>query len=78
MQVQETQRVPNKMDAYRPAPRHIKIKMPKVKDKERILKAARKEQLVTYRGIPIILSANFSKNLCRPERLARNIPRHEK
>ena len=41
MQVQEAQRVPNKMDAKRPTQRHIIIKMPKVKDKERILKAAR-------------------------------------
>ena len=40
MQVQEAQRVPNKMDAQRPTPRHI-IKMPKVK--ERILKAVREE-----------------------------------
>ena len=36
MQVQEAQRVPDKMDAQRPTPRHV-IKMPKVKDKERIL-----------------------------------------
>ena len=41
MQVQEAQRVPNKMGAKRSTPRHIKIKMPKVKDKDRILKAAR-------------------------------------
>ena len=41
MQVQETQTVPNKMDAERTTSRHIIIKMPKVKDKERILKAAR-------------------------------------
>ena len=40
MQVQEAQRVPNKMDAKRPMPRNIIIKMPKVKDKERILKIA--------------------------------------
>ena len=39
--VQEVQRVPNKMDAKRPTPRHIIIKMPKVKDKEKILKATR-------------------------------------
>ena len=38
MQVQEIQRVPNKMDAKMPTPRHIIIKMPKFKDKERILK----------------------------------------
>ena len=35
--------------------------MPRVKDKERLLKAAREKQRVTYRGIPIRLSANFSK-----------------
>ena len=41
IQAQEAQRVPNKMDAKRPTPKHIIIKMPKVKDKQRILKAAR-------------------------------------
>ena len=41
MQVHEAQRVPNKLDPKRTAPRHIIIKMPQVKDKERILKAAR-------------------------------------
>ena len=34
MQVQEAPRVPNKMDAKRPMPKHIIIKMPKVKHKE--------------------------------------------
>ena len=42
MQVQEAQRVPNKMDAKRHTPKHIIIKMLKVKDKERFLKASRK------------------------------------
>ena len=42
MQVQEAQRVPNKMNAKRPTPRQIIIKMPKVKDKERFLKVAGK------------------------------------
>ena len=41
MQVQEAHSVPIMIDAKRPTPRHIKIKRPKVKDKERILKAAR-------------------------------------
>ena len=45
MQVQEAQRVPIMMDAKRPTLRHIIIKMPKIKDKERILKAERE---VTY------------------------------
>ena len=51
VQVQEAQRVPNKMDAKWPTPRHTIINMPEVKGKERILKAAREKQLVTYRGV---------------------------
>ena len=54
-------RVPNKMGARRPTPKYIIIKMPKGKDKERILKAAREKQRVTYKGVPIRLSADFSK-----------------
>ena len=61
MQIQEVQRVPNKMDAKRRTPRHIIIKMPKVKDKERNFKAAREKQLVTYGAVPLRLSADFSK-----------------
>ena len=50
------------MDAKRPTLRHILIKMPEVEGKEKILKAAReKDQLVTCRGVPIRLSAVFSK-----------------
>ena len=52
MQVQEALKVLNKIDAKRPTPRHIIIKMPKVKDKEKLLNAARENQKVTYRGIP--------------------------
>ena len=47
IQVQEAQRVPNKLDPKRTTPRHIIIKMPKVKDKERILKAPREKQRIT-------------------------------
>ena len=43
MQVQEAQRVPNKMDAKRSTPRHIIIKMPKVKDKEKLKSSKIKE-----------------------------------
>ena len=68
IQVQEAQRIPNKMDAKRPTPRHIIIKMPKVKDKERILKAAREKQLVTYRGVPIRIPADFSKETLQDRR----------
>ena len=61
IQVHEVHRVPNKMNPKRPTPRHITIKMPNVKYKERILKAAREKQLITYKGVPIRLSADFSK-----------------
>ena len=60
MQVQEAQRIPNKLDPKRTTPRHT-IKMPKVEDKERILKALREKQGVAYKGVPIRQSADFSK-----------------
>ena len=50
VQVQEAQRIPNKMNLKRPTPSHTIIKMQKFKDKEKILKAARGKQLVTYKG----------------------------
>ena len=68
MQVQEVQRVPNKLDPKRTTPRYTIIKMPKFKDKERILKAAREEQRVTYKGVPIRLSADFSKETLQARR----------
>ena len=46
-EVQEAQRVPKKLDPKRNTPRHIIIKLPKIKDKERILKAAREKETVT-------------------------------
>ena len=52
-------RAPNKLNPNRPTLRHI-IKIAKVKDKERILKAAREKQNVNYKGTPIRLSADFS------------------
>ena len=55
IQVQEL-KTPNTMNPKRPTPRHVIIKMPKVKYKERILKAAREKQLVTYKGAPVRLS----------------------
>ena len=58
---QEVQRVPKKLDPKRNTPRHIIITLPKIKDTERILKAAREKEIVTYKGVPIRLSAYFSK-----------------
>ena len=57
MQVKEAHTVPIKIDTKRPTLRHIIIKMPKVKD--RLLKAAREKQMITYKGVPIRLSADF-------------------
>ena len=62
------QRVLNKMDTERTTSRHIIIKMPKVKDKERIFKAAREKQSVTYKGVPITLSVDFSKETLQARR----------
>ena len=61
-EVQEAQSVPNKLDPKRNTPRHI-IKLPKIKYKERILKAARGKDRVTYKGVSVRLSADFSKTL---------------
>ena len=59
-QIQETQRIPSKRNPKRPTGRHIIIKMAKYQDKERILKAAKDKQEVTYKGAPIKSSTNFS------------------
>ena len=66
--VQEAWKAPNKLDSKRTTPSHIIIKMPKVKDKERILKAARERQRVTYKGVPIRLLADFSKETLQARR----------
>ena len=56
------------MHVKRPTPRYIIIKMPKVKDNERVLKAAREKERVTYKGVPIRLSADFSKETLQARR----------
>ena len=68
IKVQEAQRVINKLDPKRTTPRHIIIKMPKVKDKERFLKAVREKQRVTCNGVLIRLSADFSKETLQARR----------
>ena len=65
-EVQEAQRVPKKLHPRKHTPRHIIIKSPTVK--ERILKAAREKETVTYRGVPIRLSADFSKETLQARR----------
>ena len=60
-EVQEAQRVPKKLDPKRNTPKDTIITLAKIKDKERILKAAREKDTVTCKGVPIRLSADFSK-----------------
>ena len=60
IQVQETQRVPNRINPRRNTPRHILIKLTKIKRKEQILKAAREKQQITHKGIPIRITAGLS------------------
>ena len=59
-EVQDVQRVPKKLDSRKHTARHIIITLPNIKE-ERILKAAREKETVTYKGVPIRLSADFSK-----------------
>ena len=59
---------PKKSNPKRPTARHIKIKMTKFQDKERILKAAREKQEVTYKGALIRLAADFSMETLQARR----------
>ena len=56
------------MDPKRNIPRHIIIKLPKIKDMEKILKAAREKETVTYKGVPRRQSADFSKESLQARR----------
>ena len=60
-EVQEAQRVPKMLDPRNHTPRHIIFTLAKIKGEERILKAARDKEIVTYKGVPRRLSADFSK-----------------
>ena len=57
--VQEPQRVPGRINPRSTTPRHIVIKLTKIKDKEKLLKTTREKQQITYRETPIRLTANF-------------------
>ena len=68
MPVHEAQGVPKKLDSRRNTPRYIIIKLHKIKDKERILKAAREKETVTYKAVPLRLSVDFSKETSQVRR----------
>ena len=67
-QVQEAQKVPYRINPRRNTPRHILIKLTKTKHKERILKAAREKQQVTYKGNLICLTADLSAETLQARR----------
>ena len=52
IKIQEAQTAPNKLNPNRPTPRHITIKMAKINDKEKILKAAIEKQSINFKEIP--------------------------
>ena len=59
-QVQETQRIPNRINPRPNTPRHILIKLMKINHKEQILKAAKEKQQIIHKGIPIRITASLS------------------
>ena len=59
-QVQEAQRVPSRINPRKSTPRHIVIKLTKIKDKDKLLKATREKRRIIYTGTLIRLSADFS------------------
>ena len=59
-QVQETQRVPNRINPRQNTPRHTLIKLTKIKQKEQILKAAKEKSTITHKRIPIRITADLS------------------
>ena len=71
--MQEAQRVPYRINPRRNMPRHILIKLSKTKYKEKILKTAREKQQITYKGIPIRLTADLSVETLQARREWQNI-----
>ena len=67
-QIQEAQRVPYKINPRRNIPKHILIKLTKIKDKEKILKAAREKKQIIYKGTQTRLSADFSAETLQARR----------
>uniref|UniRef100_A0A8D0NV23 L1 transposable element RRM domain-containing protein n=1 Tax=Sus scrofa TaxID=9823 RepID=A0A8D0NV23_PIG len=67
-QIQEAQQIPYRINPRRNTPRHILIKLTKIKGKEQILKASREKQQITYKGSPVRLSADFSTETLQARR----------
>ena len=60
---QEAQTVPKKLDPKRNTARHVIMKLSKIKNKERILKAAREKETVIFKGVPLRLIADLKRSL---------------
>ena len=67
-QIQEVKRLPGRINPRRNTLRHIVIKLTKIKDKEKLLKATREKQQITYKGTPIRLTADFSAETLQTRR----------
>ena len=72
-QVQEVQRDLGRINPRRNTPRHIVIKLTKIKDKEKLLKTTREKRQITYKGIPIRLTVHFSAETLQVRREWHNI-----
>ena len=72
-QVQGNQRVPNRINSRENTPRHILIKLMKIKHKEQILKPAREKQQITHKGIPMRITADLSEETLQATREWQNI-----
>ena len=66
--VQKALRVPYRINPRRNTPRHRVIKLAKIKDKEKLMKAAREKRQITYKGTPIRLTADFSAETLQTRR----------
>ena len=72
-QIQETQRVPNRINPKQNTPRLILIKLTKIKHKEQILKAARQKQQITHMGIPKRITVDLSIEALQARRECQDI-----
>ena len=77
-EVQKAQRIPQKLNPRKHTQRHIINTVPKIKYKERILKAVREKETVTYKGVPIGYQLIFQKELAGKKGLQRSIRSHER
>jgi hypothetical protein len=67
IQVQEATRTPKRHDQNRTSPWHIIVKIISTENKERILKAAREKNKITYKGKPIKIIGYFSTKTQKQE-----------